>query len=248
MIAEPIYGHIRRTIPQILQLLHEAYGHMSLSQLFHLKANWQAQRWQPDENLITFMFNFQTGLTFLQQHQYAPPPGEVVNILQNAIDHVPALANPAKAMFFQQHPQIAEQTVANLMTILTQVYHTQYQKTTAASHNETVNQVTQDNQSINGLQGFIAATTQEIQQAQLSHAQIRQLQSAVMKTIQEFKLRSLPPEKTDRKQTQNRRPNNQQQNYLVDGTLPPDRCPYHPQSKTHTWDTCRCNPKNKKET
>ena len=109
VIAEPIYGHIRRTIPQILQLLHEAYGHMSLSQLFHLKANWQAQRWQPDENLITFMFNFQTGLTFLQQHQYAPPPGEVVNILQNAIDHVPALANPAKEMFFQQHPQIAEQ-------------------------------------------------------------------------------------------------------------------------------------------
>jgi len=249
IVEDPVQGTLMRTTTQILTLLMEHYHTMSNEELRAVKTKWQQGRWNQDEDLISFLSSFTDNVTFLREHQYAPPQGEQVTTLLDAIAHVPNLATPTKAAFFQAAPAVAEQTLELLCTHMRTVYRTQYSTTTAASL-QSINQAKEAVPDATDviIQGIAASARATLHGTTVTPTQLEAIQTAVTKAIRQA-LQPPQPAQDSRTRTQSeRRGYRQQQAATTTGERLPrpvdGECPLH-RGRQHRWEDCRQNPANK---
>ena len=246
IVEDPVQGTLMRTSTQMLTLLFEHYHTMSNEELRAVKTKWQQARWNQDEDLISFLSAFTDSVTFLTEHNYAPPPGEQVTSLLDAIAHVPTLAAPTKAAFFQDAPAVANQTLELLCTHMRTVYRTQYSATTAEAHHA-INQVEEVAPDATDIivQGIAASARATLHGATVTPGQLEVIQAAVTKAIRQ----SLQPASETRPRTFNERrgPRASKPPASTDDRLPrpsEGECPLH-RGRYHRWEDCRQNPANK---
>jgi len=242
-IEDPVQGTLMRTITQILTLLTQQYHTMSNEELRAVKVKWQQGRWNQDQDLLTFLATFNDSVTFLTQHDYAPPQGEQVTTLLDAVAHVPMLATPTKAAFFLDAPAVADQTLESLCTHMKTVYRTQFTATTAAEHHA-INQATVPAPAANDtndviVQGIAASARATLHGMTVTPAQLDSIQAAVIKAIRQ----SLQPtqEARPREATERRGPRAPAQAVARLDKPEKGECPFHRGAK-HLWEHCRQNP------
>ena len=237
VIEEPVHGSLRRTVNAILQLLITEYGTMTHAELSKLSKELKGMRWDGSINLITFMTDNQNKLAFLEQHQFAPPTGEQVMMLQQAVSHVPAFAQMANNAFYQDWPLLADQTMVRLMATYRRVYRTQFVNTTASQHHATANQAVKEDTDESGIMASVRASLKD--QA-LTNAQAAQIEAALVKAIKT----ALQPASAGT--PRNHGGKSKKQPYAPAEKLAAGTCPMHPHAqKPHTWDQCSRNPDKK---
>jgi hypothetical protein len=240
-IGQPVVGTLRMTVLDILNALEQAYNTLTNNELQAIYAEWTARRWEPASDLIVFMSAFRETADFLSQHQYAPPSGQQVMTLKNAIAHVPSFADMANQSFHSNYPATAQQTLAHLTETYTEVYRTQYVNTTAAQHHNAMNQVTTKDEDIHAIvmQGIMASARGSLPtNTKVTHQQALDIPAEIAKAITRV-LHGGAEQAPNRKDDKGKRNNTR---------IPPGACPLHPTAlRPHTWDACFQNPVNKKK-
>ena len=185
-IGQPVFGTLRMSVLDILNALEGAYSTLTINELQAIYAEWTARRWEPASDLIVFMSTFRETADFLSQHHYAPPQGQQVMTLMNAIAHVPSFAGMANQSFHTNYPATDQQTLAHLTEIYTEVYRTQYENTTAAQHHNAMYQVITKDEDIHAatIQSIMATVRGSLPpNTKLTHQQLLDLQAEIVKTI-----------------------------------------------------------------
>ena len=236
VVSQPGMGTLLRTTPDIITMLHTQYHLMSNEALSAIKMEWQQMRWDQSEDLVAWLSKFSDPLLFLEDHNYLPPMGEQVTTLLRAIDHVPTLAAPTKAAFYQAVPAVAQQTLDTLKAHMTTVYRTQYVHTTATEHHA-VNQARADTTDPNDLiiKGIAASARATLRGADVTPDQLERMQAAVTRAIKQS-LNPLPSA-----------PNQARGRGRDDAPLTKPKkgeCPLH-RGAYHEWAKCGSNPDRK---
>jgi len=241
IVEDPIQGTLMRTTNQILTLLTQQYHTMSNEELRAVKVKWQQGRWNQDEDLLTFLSTFNDSVTFLTQHDYAPPQGEQVTTLLDAVAHVPLLATPTKAAFFQAAPAVADQTLELLCTHMKTVFRTQFNAATAAEHHAINQAKATEPPDANDIivQGIAASARATLQGVTVTPAQLESIQAAVSKAIRQSI--QPPTEARSRPQFERRGQSDQHQASNYPSKPAKGECPFHRGSQ-HPWEHCRKNP------
>ena len=234
VIAEPVFGTLRRTTLQTLTLLKAAYATMTHRELANIDADWRTMRWDPSQDLCQFMAEFTERADFLTQHAFGSVDGIRVTTLINAIRHQVTFADMANPVFYQAHPLAADQTLANLTAAYAKVYRGQYERTTADQHHRTANQALKEDPHEEALAGIMASVRGSLaMMPAITHTQLMDVQAAVAKAV----VQCLRPEK------------DQQPTASKSGGSNKKGPPCHHKDHygpliSHTWKECRLNPQS----
>ena len=252
VVEQPVHGALLLSITDILNALREEYGRMTNRELKQLKNRWAAMKWDASTDLISFLAEFAEATAFLAAHDFAPPQGDQVVTMQEAVEHVPAFAQPANHAFFLEFPAVQQQTLTNLSTVYRRVYREVYAHSTAAQHH-VANQVTHSKPDLAAndaspddviMTGIIASARASLNGTVLTQAMIDSLLLEIPRTIQ----RCVRGPAGDDQQPQTKKPRrNTRAAAAAERAAPPKLrkgyCPIHQNSK-HTWDQCQRNPDN----